>query len=533
MANRFFTIGAQTHNSSSYSEETMKKAWMGLEALGVNTVAAPIHWYLIEPEEGVFDFSQIDHLIKGAKQRKMKLVLLWFASWKNGTSQYAPEWVKIDNKRFIWAETVQHVKTRVLSPLCKATNDADRNAFAKVMAYLKDTDTDETVIGLQLENEPGMFGSPRDYSPLGEEAFNAQVPAEVIQWLENNQQGYAGKSWIQNGKKQRGTWPEVFDLDGAEMLTTYAFANFIDAVAQAGKSVYKLPMYVNTWLLEAENRIPGVGYPCGGSISSLLDFWKRFSPHIDALCPDVYPQEYTLYHEVCGAYSRDDNPLYIPESGATVLTSINTFNAIVNHGLVGIHSFGVDSVVDNDGNLKEACREYADSIKCLMNLRPLIEKYHGTDKMYAIGQYEGAVFQYIDFGDYMGVVQFYAGDALFGTKTTPNMMDTYHERPEDLNTRARGMIIYEGSGVFYLAGAGYKLMLRSKGTVESLASTVKGNDIINTRNMEYLSIAEGHFDESDNYVVVKKRCGDEADYGVWVSPDVGVVRLAMDFQADR
>ena len=526
----FFSIGAQVHNSSSYSEETMKKGWRGLEALGVNTAAAPIHWYLIEPDEGVFDFSQIDHLIKGARQRNMKLVLLWFASWKNGTSQYAPEWVKRDKKRFIWAETVQHVKTRVLSPLCRATNDADKRAFAMVMDYIRRADTDKTVIGVQLENEPGMFGSPRDYSDLGEEVFHSQVPAGVMAWLPDHADGFAGESWKRNGQRRQGTWPEVFGMEAAEMLTTYGFATFIDAVAEAGKRVYNLPMYVNTWLMEAENRIPGIGYPCGGPVTILLDFWKFLSPHIDALCPDAYPQEYTAFNQVCKAYSRRDNVLYIPESRAAVLASINTFQAIADYGLVGIHTFGVDGIVDNEGKLRDAYRDYVDSVRCLTSLRPLIEKYHATEKLYAVGQYEGASFQYIDFGDYMGVVQFFVGDFSLHTKNTPDRMDTYHETPEDRNTRGRGMIVYEGKGVFYLAGAGYKLMLRRKGDIESLTSTVHANDIINTRNMEYLSVSEGYFDEADHFVVVKKRCGDEADYGIWVHPDVGLVRLIMDFE---
>ena len=47
----FFTIGGQTHNSSTYSKDVMKKAWLGMEALGLNTIATPIHWGQIEPEE--------------------------------------------------------------------------------------------------------------------------------------------------------------------------------------------------------------------------------------------------------------------------------------------------------------------------------------------------------------------------------------------------------------------------------------------------------------------------------------------------
>jgi len=46
----------------------------------------------IEPQEGKFDFSVLDGLIQGARSHNMRLVLLWFATWKNGLSSYPPDW---------------------------------------------------------------------------------------------------------------------------------------------------------------------------------------------------------------------------------------------------------------------------------------------------------------------------------------------------------------------------------------------------------------------------------------------------------
>jgi len=54
----------------------------------------------IEPEEGRFDFALVDGLIEGARQNNLRLIFLWFGSWKNGMSSYVPLWVKEDYRRF-------------------------------------------------------------------------------------------------------------------------------------------------------------------------------------------------------------------------------------------------------------------------------------------------------------------------------------------------------------------------------------------------------------------------------------------------
>jgi len=42
----------------------------------------------------VFDFSVVDTLLSQAREHRVRLVLLWFGTWKNGSAHYMPLWMK-------------------------------------------------------------------------------------------------------------------------------------------------------------------------------------------------------------------------------------------------------------------------------------------------------------------------------------------------------------------------------------------------------------------------------------------------------
>ena len=96
----YLILGGELGNSSASSTAYMKPIWPKLKKMNLNTVIAPVYWELMEPTEGKFDFTLIDDLITGARANNMKLVLLWFGSWKNSMSCYAPAWIKTNEAKF-------------------------------------------------------------------------------------------------------------------------------------------------------------------------------------------------------------------------------------------------------------------------------------------------------------------------------------------------------------------------------------------------------------------------------------------------
>ena len=110
----------------------------------------------------------------------MRLVLLWFATWKNTGPAYAPAWVKLDNRRFPRMTNATGKKHYALSPFGKQTLAADTAAFTALMKQLRLRDPQNTVIMMQVQNEPGTYGSARDHSPEANRLFAAPYPASTL-----------------------------------------------------------------------------------------------------------------------------------------------------------------------------------------------------------------------------------------------------------------------------------------------------------------------------------------------------------------
>jgi GH35 family endo-1,4-beta-xylanase len=88
-------VGELANTKSSNLEEMQTRIWpMLADKIHANTIITGMSWSWVEPEEGKYDFSIADAAIENAKQHDMRIVWMWFASWKNGLSSFAPTWVK-------------------------------------------------------------------------------------------------------------------------------------------------------------------------------------------------------------------------------------------------------------------------------------------------------------------------------------------------------------------------------------------------------------------------------------------------------
>lgn len=94
------------------------------------------------------------------------------------------------------------------------------------MQTLKKLDSEEqTVIAVQIQNEAGyLSGTRRDFSVWGEAAFGAEAPELLLDWCESHPEC----ALAQHRKQPRGSWTAVFGGDGAEYLTAYAIAEYIE-----------------------------------------------------------------------------------------------------------------------------------------------------------------------------------------------------------------------------------------------------------------------------------------------------------------
>ena len=320
----FLMLGAQTNNSSNYPA-ALKDVWPSVEKMHANTLSIPVAWEQVEPKEGQFDFSYVDVLLKQARERNVKVVLLWFATWKNNAPHYAPAWVKLDNKRFPRVVKQNGDTLNSMSPLGQNTLAADKKAFIELMKHLKKTDKDHTVIMVQVQNEVGSYGTVRDFSAAAQQKFNGPVPADLLETL----------------NLKSGNWSQVFGKDADEFFHAYYIAKYCNEIAAAGKAVKNLPMYVNVALRNPFNPgLPGQ-YSSGGGTDNVLHIWKAAAPAIDLIAPDIYFRDHKTVTKVLELYARPDNALFVAEIGNDQPYARYLFSTLGKGG-IGFSPFGMD-----------------------------------------------------------------------------------------------------------------------------------------------------------------------------------------------
>ena len=323
----YLMLGAQAHNSSGWPG-MLPKVWPAVESLHANTLEVPIYWEQFEPKPGQYDYTVIDAIVTQAREHHVRLDLLWFGTWKNGSQHYMPEWMKADPARYFHLIDKNGRPADSPSPFCTASQELDIRAFTAFMRHLKAFDPQRTVIIVQVENEAGTWGPVRDYSPAAQKLFDGPVPPDVLKAM--GKQGGAS-----------ATWQEAFGPEAEVDFHAWAVATYVGKVAAAGKAVYPLPLYANAALRDPiKPGAPG-SYESGGPTDNVIPIWKVAAPALDIVSPDIYMNDQVAYLKVLELYHRDDNALFVPETSSSSPVARFFFSAL---GLqaIGFSPFGLD-----------------------------------------------------------------------------------------------------------------------------------------------------------------------------------------------
>lgn len=480
----FLILGAQLWNSSAWPAVT-DKFWPQLRELNCNTLEAPVYWQNIEPEAGVYNFKELDNLIQNARREKLRLVLLWFASYKNGSSTYAPPWVLENPEKYTRMKSGSGEEMMVLSPVDRVNLEADKRAFSALMKHIKETDAEQqTVIMVQVQNESGSLGTDRDYSDAANKLFDANAPDKLTTGL----------------GKQAGKWSDLFGISAAETFNAWYIASYINEIAATGKAVYNLPMYANAWGREHLFHTPG-DYPSGGPTTNMISVWKLAGPSLDFLSPDIYIANPNVFIDLCQKYDRDDNMLFIPETSNRVTYARFHFYALGNYHAKGLAVYGIDPfhADPNDkrtmDKLDERFTDIANNYKVLSKISAPLLTLQEQDKVKAVGEEDGLYEQLVRFDEF---------DVLF---------DFGFPSYKDRSIRSgRALIGQLSPNEFLIAGFDAKFRFRPKyGSGFSKA--------------DYILVEEGYY-EGDKWVRERLWNGDET-YHSTLTPRGTILKIKL------
>jgi beta-galactosidase GanA len=488
----FLILGLQAHNSSGWAA-MLPRVWPAVEYMQANTLEIPIYWEQFEPEPDRFDPSIVDTLIKEAREHNVRLVLLWFGTWKNGSSHYMPLWMKRQPERYPRMVDAHGRRVDSPSPHAKATLEADIRAFSALMRHLKTVDPVRTVIMVQVQNEPGTWGGVvRDHSPEAERLFAGPAPAELVKAL-----GVKAPSGA--------TWSEAFGRDADEFFHAWSIARFIDQVAGAGKKEYPLPTYVNAALRDPLEPGPAGTYETGGATDNVIPIWKVAAPSIDLLAPDIYMDDSVRYHRVLEQYARSDNALFVPENGYAPWYA-HMFFAALGHQAIGWAPFGLDYTAYAKAPIgaplvdEETLAPFALNYRLVGPMMREAARLSFEGKLQAVAEDKGEHTQTMDFGGWKAVITY--GVPAFGFG---------NDAPGNTEPIGRALVAELGESQFVVTGAFCRVDFQSTDAA---------------KQREFVRVEEGVF-ENGVFRPIRIWNGDQTDWGLNFASGPQIVRVTL------
>ena len=329
-----------------------------------------------------------------------------------------------------------------------------------------------------------------------------------------------------------GAFPFVHLLgaDADEYFNAWSVAKYIGEVAAAGKAVYPLPMDVNAALRNplnpgapGEPGAPGA-YESGGATDNVLPIWKAAAPAIDILAPDDYQGDPAAYLKVLELYTRDDNPLFLPESGCFQCDPASGdftryFFTMLGLGAIGDSESGNEPVpylARNFVLVGPMQREIA-RLNFEGKLKAAAEPLHFR------GGDQGALRQTLPFGSWNAVVTY--GTALWGPSTAGS----------NPTPQGRALVAQLGDNQFLVAGYFCTVDFFPAGAAQQRASQhiVQGTGQIPSalidgkwQHRQFLRVEQGVY-ENGVFKLLRSQNGDATDWGLRFGEAPVVLRVTL------
>lgn len=339
-------------------------------AMHMDMLKVPVKWSQMEPAEGQFDFSYVDHVLRMARHNHLKIAFDWFGHYGSldGTLycdhagwMFAPAWVVSDTKRFPRAVDGNGViHDNAASYANSKIVPAETRAFTAFLRHIHDADAAHTVIGIQVENEITTFSGLHRNDPK--------------MWRDH--------SAASNQLYSRGNWSNDLAYSAWEYSTQW-----LRPMTDAGEKADPLPFFMNFVGGHLQPGITG-GVP-GEDVATYLDAIPALTfIGLNNYVWNTQISSSTDFHRTLGSYRMGRNLPSITEtnSGNTPFTVRSLFLAVGEFGsplftpwsLVVSYPENDQPYVLPDGTLANGAAMLAAAYDLLGRAQPAISVFGGT-----------------------------------------------------------------------------------------------------------------------------------------------------------
>jgi hypothetical protein len=319
------------------------------------------------------------------------------------------------------------------------------------------------------------------------------------------------------------SWQEAFGSEAEVDFHAWSVAKYVGQVAAAGKAAYPLPMYVNAALRDPlKPGAPG-SYESGGPTDNVLPIWKVAAPAIDILAPDIYQNNPAAYLKELELYHRDDNALFIPETGGAA--NARFFFSALGLQAIGFSPFGIDYTRGHDtspgSRQQDEFEAFAMNYRLIGPMQREIARLNFEGKLKAVAEEQGKATQTLPFGDWNAVISYGArreGQGSGNPEPTGRALVAQLKDNQFLVTGFFCRVDFRPAGTEEQRKSGHIV----EGTGQTPSAQIDGK----WQHRQFLRVEEGRF---ENGVFQFQRIwnGDETDWGLNFGVEPVVLRVSL------